>query len=66
MIVGTLRASDLYSVKVRRGRVVHIETFLQDRARIRDVAVGPAGRLYLLLEHASGAKIARIVPARLR
>ena len=65
-MVRTLRASDLNRVKARGGQVVHIETLLQDLARIRDVAVGPPGRLYLLLEHASGAKIVRMLPALLR
>jgi glucose/arabinose dehydrogenase len=62
LIVGTLRASDLYRMTLEGDTVVHIETLLQDLSRIRDVAVGPAGQLYLLLEHASGAKIVRLVP----
>ena len=31
--------------------------------RIRDVEVGPDGFVYLLLEHATGGRIVRLVPA---
>lgn len=41
---------------------MHTETLLKGLARIRDVEVGPDGLIYLLLEHASGAKIVRLVP----
>ena len=41
---------------------MHVETLLQDLARIRDVAVGPEGQLYLLVEHDSGGRIVRLVP----
>jgi aldose sugar dehydrogenase len=62
LVVGTLRASDLYRIELRDDGVVHVETLLQDLARIRDVAIGPAGQLYLLLEHDSGGRIVRLVP----
>ena len=62
LIVGTLRASDLYRIDLRGDRVMHVETLLQDLARIRDVAVGPEGQLYLLVEHDSGGRIVRLVP----
>jgi glucose/arabinose dehydrogenase len=44
-------------------RVVHSETLLEGLGRIRDVEVGPDGAVYLLLEHRSGARIVRLVPA---
>jgi len=62
LIVGTLRASDLYRIELRGDAVVGVETLLQDLARIRDVAIGPEGQLYLLLEHDSGGRIVRVVP----
>ena len=62
LIVGTLRASDLYRIELRDGAVAGIETLLQDLARIRDVAIGPAGQLYLLVEHDTGGRIIRLVP----
>jgi len=63
LIVGTLRASDLYCIELRDDAVVGVETLLQDLARIRDVAIGPKGQLYLLLEHDTGGRIVRLVPA---
>lgn len=44
-------------------RVVHRETLLEGFARIRDVENGPDGAVYLLLEHAAGAQIVRLVSA---
>lgn len=63
IIVGTLRASDLYRMEVKGGAVVHTEMLIKDLSRIRDVALGPSGELYLLLEHDSGGRIVRLVPA---
>lgn len=45
--------------------VVHSETLLIGVARIRDVETGPDGAVYLLLEHASGGQIVRLVPDEL-
>ena len=45
-------------------RVVHSETLLAGLGRIRDIAIGPDGVVYLLLEHASGGRIVRLVPAK--
>ncbi len=42
--------------------LVHMEILLEDLARIRDVETGPDGAIYLLLEHASGGQIVRLVP----
>jgi len=56
------KAAELYRWELEGDRVVHTETLLKGLARIRDVEVGPDGLIYLLLEHASGAKIVRLVP----
>lgn len=45
------------------GAVVHTEMLIKDLSRTRDVALGPSGELYLLLEHDSGGRIVRLVPA---
>jgi glucose/arabinose dehydrogenase len=45
------------------GRVVRAETLLKGLGRIRDVATGRDGTIYLLIEHASGARILRLVSA---
>jgi glucose/arabinose dehydrogenase len=62
LIVGTLKATELYRMVLDGDRVVHRETLLTGLARIRDVETGPDGAIYLLLEHASGAQIVRLVP----
>lgn len=63
MLVGTLKATELYRMVVERNRVVHVETLLKGLGRIRDVEVGPDGAIYLLLEHHSGGRILKLVPA---
>ena len=63
IIVGTLRATDLLRMEVVDNEVVHIETLLEDLARFRDIETGPQGELYVLLEHATGGQIIRLVPA---
>lgn len=62
-IVGTLKATELYRFVIDGNRVVHRETLLSGMGRLRDVEVGPDGAIYLLLEHASGGRIVRMVPA---
>ena len=62
VIVGTLKATELYRVVLDGDKVVHTEILLKDLARIRDVETGPDGAIYLLLEHASGGQIVRLVP----
>jgi glucose/arabinose dehydrogenase len=61
-IVGSLKATELYRMEVRGDTLVHSETLIEGLARIRDVATGPDGLIYLLLEHASGSRIVRLVP----
>lgn len=63
LIVGTLKATELYRVVIENGRHVRTETLISDLARIRDVETGPDGRIYLLLEHESGAQVVALVPA---
>ena len=62
MIVGTLKATELYRMVLDGDAVVHTEILLQDLARIRDIETGPDGAIYLLLEHTSGGQIVRLVP----
>ena len=63
IIVGMLRATDLMRMEVKDNQITHTETLLEDLARFRDIETGPAGELYVLLEHATGARIIRLVPA---
>jgi glucose/arabinose dehydrogenase len=62
-VVGSLKAADVYRMRFAEGRLVAREMLIENLARIRDLEVGPAGELYLLLEHASGGQVVRVVPA---
>jgi glucose/arabinose dehydrogenase len=64
LLVGTLKATELYRMVVDGDRVVHQETLLKGLGRIRDVAAGRDGVVYVLLEHASGGRIVTLVPAK--
>jgi glucose/arabinose dehydrogenase len=62
LIVGSLKATELYRIVVDGDKHAYTETLLEDLARIRDVESGPDGAIYLLLEHESGSQIVRLVP----
>ncbi len=63
-LVGSLKASELYRIVLdENDRLVRSEVLLKRLARIRDVETGPDGNVYLLLEHAGGGQIVRLVPA---
>jgi glucose/arabinose dehydrogenase len=64
LLVGTLKATELYRMELKGDRVVHRETLVSGLGRIRDVEVGSQGEVYLLLEHQSGSRIVRLVPAK--
>lgn len=61
-LVGSLKARSLYRVEIENNRYVHRETLLEGLARIRDIEQSANGDIYLLLEHAEGGKILRLVP----
>jgi glucose/arabinose dehydrogenase len=61
LIVGTLKATELYRMVLEGERIVHTETLLKGVGRIRDVEVGVDGSVYLLTEHQSGGKILKLV-----
>jgi glucose/arabinose dehydrogenase len=62
MIVGSLKATSLYRIVVENGVLIHQETLIHGLARIRDVETDAKGLIYLLLEHADGSLIVRMVP----
>jgi glucose/arabinose dehydrogenase len=64
MLVGTLKATELYRMVVEGDRVVHRETLLNGLGRIRDIASGSDGLVYLLVEHASDARVLKLVPVK--
>lgn len=63
MLVGSLKGSDLYRFRMQDGAVAERETVIDDLARIRDIEVGPRGRIFILLEHEAGSLIVRMDPA---
>ena len=60
LLVGSLKAADLIRLRIEDGRLIEREIVIEDLTRIRDVEIGPAGELYLLLEHASGGQVVRV------
>jgi len=61
-LIGSLKATELYRMEIVDHHLLHLEILLKDLARIRDIEAGPDGQVYLLLEHASGSQIVRLVP----
>lgn len=64
IIVGSLKAADLFRIEIKDNTFVKKELLIKDLARIRDVELGPGGNIYLLLEHASGGQLVRVVPVQ--
>jgi glucose/arabinose dehydrogenase len=58
-LVGSLKQRDLFRVTVQGDRVTLVETVLHDLHRIRDIATGPEGFVYLLTD---GGDLVRLVP----
>ncbi len=63
IIAGSLKATNLYRMDIKNNKLVHTEILLKDLARIRDIETAPSGDIYMLLEHADGGQIIRLVPA---
>jgi glucose/arabinose dehydrogenase len=63
LLVATLNGNDLLRLVVDEQRALHSETLIEGLGRIRDVEVGPAGEVVLLLEHRAGSQILRLEPA---
>ena len=51
LLVGTLKAKTLYRLKIVGDRLLESEKLLTDFGRIRDVAMGIDGNIYLAIEH---------------
>ena len=62
LLVGSLKATELYRMVKEGDQIVYRETILSNLARIRDVEVGVDGYIYLLLENRGGSEIVRLVP----
>ena len=62
LMLGTLSRNEVHRVVIRNGEAVHSEILIRDLGRIRDLAVGPTGQIYLLLEHGQGSRLVEIRP----
>ncbi len=62
-LVGSLKARSLFRVEIEDNRFVHRETLFEGVGRIRDIAQGVDGAIYLLFEQGAGGQIVRLVPA---
>ena len=62
LLVGTLKASTLHRVRIEAGKEVEQEKIVTDFGRIRDVAMGLDGYVYVALEHNETGSIWRLVP----
>lgn len=62
-LVATLSKNELWRYVLDEGGEVERETLIAGLGRFRDVEVGPAGEVYVLIEHRSGSQILRLDPA---
>ena len=62
MLVGSLKASTLYRLRIENGQLVEQEKLITDFGRIRDVAMGDDGLVYIVLEHNETGSLWRLVP----
>jgi glucose/arabinose dehydrogenase len=60
-LVGSLKATELYRMKIENGTLVERETLLSGLGRIRDIEAAPDGSILLLIEHLDGGHILRLV-----
>ncbi len=62
LLVGTLKASTLYRLRIENGKLVEQEKLITDFGRIRDVAMGDDGLVYIVLEHNENGSLWRLSP----
>ncbi len=62
LLVGTLKASTLYRVRIEDGQLVEQEKLVTEFGRIRDVAMGRDGLVYIVIEHGENGSLWRLVP----
>ena len=61
-LVGSLKAGTLYRVRVENNAPTEVERLLVNFGRMRDVAIGPEGHVYIALEHNENGSIWRLSP----
>ena len=62
LLVGSLKATALYRMRIENGQLVEHERLIADFGRIRDVVMGDDGFVYVALEHKEAGSIWRLVP----
>jgi len=63
LLVGSLSRNEVLRLIVENGGATHQEILVRDIGRVRDLAVGSDGFVYLLLEHDKGSRLVRLVPS---
>jgi glucose/arabinose dehydrogenase len=61
LIVGALKAKEIHRLRIVDGKITEQEIIHKDLGRVRDVATGPDGNLYVILD--GPHPIVRLVPA---
>ena len=62
LLVGSLKASTLYRLRIENNKLVEQEKLIANFGRIRDVAMGDDGFVYIVLEHNETGSLWRMVP----
>lgn len=63
LLVGSLKAGDVYRVRVSGDSVISRERLLKGFGRVRDLEVAADGSLYIALEHDAAGSVWRLKPA---
>ena len=61
-LVGSLKAGTLYRLRIADNAPMEVERLLINFGRMRDVAIGPEGHIYIALEHGENGSIWRLSP----
>ena len=59
--MGSLKAGALNRIRLEDGEAPKVERLLTNFGRIRDVVIGPAGEIYLAVEHRDNGSLWRLV-----
>ncbi|MEM8497655.1 MAG: PQQ-dependent sugar dehydrogenase [Pseudomonadota bacterium] len=62
LLIGSLKALSLYRLRLAGNQLLEKETLVSELGRIRDVAMGVDGLVYIALEHGDTGSIVRLVP----
>ena len=62
LLVGSLKAMAIYRLRIEDGVLIEKETLAKELGRIRDVAMGADGLVYIAVEHGDVGSILRLVP----